>query len=98
MKSDESLASFLWRAMTIASQMRSYREKATNQVIVEKVLRSLNWKFDYVFVTIELSEDLPVISFDEMMGYLQAHVARINQSLDKNEENSFKVKDATTKY
>ncbi|KAH0661062.1 hypothetical protein KY290_029883 [Solanum tuberosum] len=98
MKSGESIASFLSRAMTIVSQMRSYGEKVTDQIIVEKVLRSLNPKFDHVVAAIEESKDLSVFSFDELMGSLQAHEARINRSVEKNEEKAFQVKDATTKY
>jgi len=60
MKSGESIASFLSRAMTIVSQMRSYGEKVTDQIIVEKVLRSLNPKFDHVVAAIEESKDLSV--------------------------------------
>ncbi|KAH0661378.1 hypothetical protein KY284_026309 [Solanum tuberosum] len=98
MKSGESIASFLSRAMTIVSQMRSYGEKVTDQIIVGKVLRSLNPKFDHVVAAIEESKDLSVFSFDELMGSLQAHEARINRSVEKNEEKAFQVKDATTKY
>jgi len=79
MKSGESIASFLSRAMTIVSQMRSYGEKVTDQIIVEKVLRSLNPKFDHVVTAIEEFKDQSVFSFDELMGSLQAHEARINR-------------------
>ena len=65
MKSGESIASFLSRAMTIVSQMRSYGE-VTDQIILEKVLRSLNPKFGHVVAAIEESKDLSVFSFDKM--------------------------------
>lgn len=97
MKGGESIASFLSRAMTIVSQMRSYGEKVTDQTIVEKVLRNLNPKFDHVVGAIEESKDLSVFSFDELMGSLKAHEARINRSVEKNEEKAFQVKDAATK-
>ncbi|XP_027771422.1 uncharacterized protein LOC114076508 [Solanum pennellii] len=89
MKSGESIASFLSRAMTIVSQMRSYGKKVTDQIIVEKVLRSLNPKFDHVVAAIEESKDLSVFFFDKLMGSLQSHEARINRSVEKNEEKAF---------
>ena len=64
----------------IVSQMQSYTEKVTNQTIVEKELRSLTQNFDHVVVAIEESKNLSVFSFDELMGSLQDHEARINRS------------------
>ena len=77
MTKSESIASFMSRAMSIVSQVRSYREKVIDQIIVEKVLRSLNPKFGHVVAAIEESKDLSVFSFDELMGSLQAHKVRI---------------------
>ena len=42
---------------------------------------------------IEESKDLYVFSFDELMSSLQAHEARLNRSLKKNEEKAFQVKE-----
>ncbi|KAH0745660.1 hypothetical protein KY285_007317 [Solanum tuberosum] len=98
MNSGESIAGFSSRVTTIVSQMRSYKEKVIDQTIVEKVLRSLTPKFDHVVAAIEESNNLSVFSFDELMGSLQAHEARINQSTKKNEKKAFQVKDSATKY
>ncbi|CAL5412844.1 unnamed protein product [Camellia sinensis] len=97
MKNGESIADFLSRVMTIVSQMRSYGEKISDETVVAKVLRSLTPKFDHVVAAIEESKDLPVFSFDELMGSLQAHETRINRSLEKNEEKAFQMKDIVTK-
>ncbi|KAH0779714.1 hypothetical protein KY290_006141 [Solanum tuberosum] len=98
MKSGESIADFLSRAVAIVSKMRSYGEKVTDQTIVEKILRSLAPKFDHVVAAIEESKDLSVFSFDELMGSLQAHEARLNRSTEKNEEKAFQVKEEAAKY
>ncbi|KAF3651721.1 putative chaperonin 60 subunit beta 4, chloroplastic-like [Capsicum annuum] len=86
MKSGESIADFLSKAVAIVSKMRSYGEKVTDQTIVEKILRSLTLKFDHVVAGIEESKDLSVFFFDELMGSLQAHEARLNRSTEKNGE------------
>ncbi|KAG6432985.1 hypothetical protein SASPL_104586 [Salvia splendens] len=92
MKNGESVAYFLSRAMATVSQMRSCEEKIVDQTIVEKVLKSLTPKFDHVVVVIEKSKDLSVFSFEELMGFLQAHESRINRSFEKSNEKAFQVK------
>ncbi|KAK2983132.1 hypothetical protein RJ640_022604 [Escallonia rubra] len=97
MKSGESIADFLSRAMAIVSQMRSYGKNISYETVVAKVLRSLTPKFDHVVAVIEESKDLSIFSFDELVGSLQAHESRINRSLDKNEEKAFQVKETVTR-
>ncbi|KAK3042931.1 hypothetical protein RJ639_001007 [Escallonia herrerae] len=97
MKSGESIADFLSRAMAIVSQLRSYGEKIFDETVVAKVLRSLAPKSDHVVAAIEESKDLSVFSFDELMGSLQAHESRINRSLEKNEEKAYQVKETVIK-
>ncbi|KAK2976681.1 hypothetical protein RJ640_004282 [Escallonia rubra] len=87
MKSNESVQDFLSRVSGIVSQMKSYGEKW-----VAKVLRSLTTKFDHVVAAIEESKDLSVFSFNELMGSLQAHEARMNRSAEKSEEKTFQAK------
>ncbi|GJW58649.1 retrovirus-related pol polyprotein from transposon TNT 1-94, partial [Tanacetum coccineum] len=92
MKGNESVQEYLAKVSSIVSQMRSYGEKITDETIVAKVLRSLHPKFDHVVAAIEESKDLSVFSFDELMGSLQAHEARINRNTDKEEEKAFQIR------
>lgn len=73
--------------------MRTYGAIVTNQIIVEKVLRSLNSKFYHVVAAIEESKDLSIFTFDELMGSLQAYEVRINRSLEEAEEKALQVQD-----
>lgn len=79
--------------MNVISQMRTYGEKIADQTIIEKVLRSLTPKFDHVVAAIEESKDLSIFTFDDPMGSLQAHEARISRSTDNGEEKVFQIKE-----
>ncbi|GKE52349.1 hypothetical protein Tco_1487505 [Tanacetum coccineum] len=93
MKGNEYVQEYLAKVSSIVSQMRSYREKITDETIVAKVLRRLHPKFDHVVAAIEESKDLSVFSFDELMGSLQAYEARINRNTNKEEEKAFQIRD-----
>ncbi|KAK3033599.1 hypothetical protein RJ639_034715 [Escallonia herrerae] len=77
--------------------MKSYGEKLEDAIVVAKVLRSLTTKFDHVVAAIEESKDLSIFSFDELMGSLQAHEARMNRSAEKSEEQAFQAKEESYK-
>ncbi|KAD6454911.1 hypothetical protein E3N88_09617 [Mikania micrantha] len=82
MKDGEAVGDFLSRVMKIVNQKRAYGELVPDQKIVEKVLRSLPVKWDHVVTAIEESKDLTQLSFDQLMGSLQAHEARVNRGAD----------------
>ncbi|KAK2975599.1 hypothetical protein RJ640_003036 [Escallonia rubra] len=93
MKSDEYVQDFLFRVSGIVNQIKSYDEKLEDEIVVAKVLRSLTTKFDHVVAAIEESKDLSIFLFDELMGSLQAHEARMNRSAEKCEEKAFQAKE-----
>ena len=83
---------FLTKVAAIVNQLRSYGEEVSERTVVTKVLRSLTPKFDHVVAAIEESKNLSTYSFDELMGSLQSHEAKINRTEEKSEENAFQIK------
>jgi len=46
--------------------MKAYREKMGQVVIIKKTLRSMTLRFDYVVCSVEESNDLDVLTIDEL--------------------------------
>lgn len=92
MKEGEIVADFLSRVMKNVNQKRAFGKDVSDQTIIEKVLRSLPLKWDHVVTAIEESKDLTVMTFDQLMGSLQAHEDRVNRGANANvEEQAFQA-------
>ncbi|KAL6522105.1 hypothetical protein OROMI_031982 [Orobanche minor] len=79
MKSSENISEYVTRVKTVTNEMKRNGESLDEVRVMEKLLRSLTRKFEYVVTSIEESKDLSTISLDELVGSLQAHEQRINQ-------------------
>ncbi|XP_023741703.1 uncharacterized protein LOC111889782 [Lactuca sativa] len=98
LKASETVQEYLAKASSIVIQMRAYGDKISDEVVVAKVLRSLPSKFDHIVAAIEESKDLATFSFDELMGSLQAHEARINRSQTQDGERGFQIQGEQGRY
>ncbi|XP_070675833.1 uncharacterized protein [Malus domestica] len=79
MKNGETVNGYFGRTLAIANKMRTHGEKMDDVVIIEKILRSMTTKFDYVVCSIEESNDLDVMSIDELQSSLLVHEQRMSQ-------------------
>nr|XP_017233138.1 PREDICTED: uncharacterized protein LOC108207189 [Daucus carota subsp. sativus] len=79
MKSSENIGEFVTRLKTVTNELKRNGESLDDVRVMEKLLRSLTRKFDYVVTSIEESKDLSTICIDELVGSLQAHEQRMNQ-------------------
>ncbi|GKV46281.1 hypothetical protein SLEP1_g53273 [Rubroshorea leprosula] len=58
------------KTMAIANKMRIHGENLEDVAIVEKILRSMTTKFNYVVCSIEESNDIEALSLDELQNSL----------------------------
>jgi len=66
MKEGETIDEYFVRTLSIASKMITQGEKMDQTLVVEKILRSLASKFNYVVCSIEESNDVTTLSIDEL--------------------------------
>ena len=79
MKEGEKVDEYFARTLTIVNKMKVYGEKIEQSVIIEKILRSMTLKFNYVVCSIEESNDLSTMTIDELQSSLLIHEQRMHR-------------------
>jgi RNase H-fold protein (predicted Holliday junction resolvase) len=78
MKSLESISDYYHTTiMVIVNQMRRNGEALTDARIIERILRSLDPKFDFVVIAIEESKEVDKLMVDHLMASWRQYVRRI---------------------
>ncbi|KAH0652619.1 hypothetical protein KY289_030297 [Solanum tuberosum] len=85
MKEGESVMSYYARTME-SNKMRFHGEKMNDVIIVEKILRSLTPKYDYVVCSIEESKDIDELSLNELQSSLLVHEQKMNRNSTSEEQ------------
>lgn len=73
MKEGEKVNEYFSRTLTVANKMKAHGEKMEQVVIVEKILRSMMSKFDYVASSIKESNNPTTMTIDELQSSLLVH-------------------------
>jgi len=79
MKSSDSISDYHKRIMVIVNQMSRNGETFTDAQITEKILKSLDLKFNFIIVIIEESKEVDKFTVDELISSLQAHEQKIRK-------------------
>ncbi|KAK2431500.1 hypothetical protein QL285_029719 [Trifolium repens] len=85
MKNNEKVSDYISRMILITNEMKACGETLSEQVIIEKVLRSLTPQFDYIVVAIEHSKDLSSMRIEELQSSLEAQELRLTERTSERE-------------
>ncbi|GAU36545.1 hypothetical protein TSUD_277510 [Trifolium subterraneum] len=91
MGESESVNDYFARTLAIANKMTSYGERVEQVTVVEKVLRSMSAKFNYVVCSIEQSNDVTTLSIDELQSNLLVQEQRMKSQQTNHEEQALKA-------
>ncbi|GAU31303.1 hypothetical protein TSUD_315120 [Trifolium subterraneum] len=91
MKESESVNEYFGRVLTIANRMTAHGERLEAVTIVEKILRSMQPKFNHVVCSIEVSCDVTSLSVEELQSSLIVHEQRMKGQEAHVEEQALKV-------
>jgi hypothetical protein len=61
----------------MANKMKVHGERMEQSVIIEKILRSMTLKFNYVICSIEESNDLSIMTINELQSSMLVHEQRM---------------------
>ncbi|GJR34914.1 retrovirus-related pol polyprotein from transposon TNT 1-94 [Tanacetum coccineum] len=89
MKPDEPVSDYFSQVMAIVNKMRIHGDKTEGVTVIEKILRSLTTKFNFVVCAIEESKDVDELSLDELQSSLMVHEQKFKQP--DSEERALKV-------
>jgi len=81
MKAGETVNEYFARTLTIANKMKANGETLGDVAIIEKILRSLTLKFDYVVCSIKESKDMDTLIIDELQSSLLVHEQRMSSHI-----------------
>ncbi|XP_019450621.1 PREDICTED: uncharacterized protein LOC109352893 [Lupinus angustifolius] len=77
MEEGDKVGEYFTKILTITNQMKGYGEAITDTMIIEKIMRSLLPRFDFIVVAIEESKDVTLMKIEELQSSLEAHELRL---------------------
>ena len=80
MKDSETVDTLYTRVVGLINQLKSHGEDIEDQMVVEKILRSLPPIFENLAVTLEEHTDVSIFTIDELQASLINHEHRLNRT------------------
>ncbi|XP_019450686.1 PREDICTED: uncharacterized protein LOC109352955 [Lupinus angustifolius] len=66
----DRIGEYFTKVLTITNQMKGFGEQVTYLMIIEKIMRSLPQKFDFIVVAIDVSKDANAMKIEELQSSL----------------------------
>jgi hypothetical protein len=73
MKEGELISDYFSRVLTVTNNLKRNGEKYDDVRIMEKILRSVDPKFEHIVTVIEETKDLEDITMEQLLGSMQAY-------------------------
>ena len=91
MQKGETVNDYIGKVMSLASKMRMHGDSITNVAVVEKILRALTPKIDYIVCSIEEANNVEEMQIDELQSSLLVHEQRLNRTSAIEEMTALKI-------
>ncbi|XP_023006004.1 uncharacterized protein LOC111498881 [Cucurbita maxima] len=91
MQKGEIVNDYIGKVISLASKMRMHGGSITDVAVVEKILRSLTPKFDYIVCSIEKANNVEEMQIDELQSSLLVHEQRLNHTSAIEEMTALKI-------
>ncbi|CAJ2635130.1 unnamed protein product [Trifolium pratense] len=91
MKENESVEQYFSRTLAIANRMSAQGQTLQEVEVVEKILRSMSSKFNYVVCSIEESNDVTAMSIDSLQSSLIVQEQRMKRQTEITDEQALKI-------
>lgn len=91
---NEKISDYFNKILTLSNYMKGCGETITDLQIIEKIMRSLPQRFDFIVVAIEESRNLEELKIEELQSSLEAHEMRLldrDRNPIKHDEQALKV-------
>ena len=79
MEDDQKIAEYISKLINLVNQMKACGEAMTDQQIVEKIMRTLSPRFDFIVVAIQESKDVKTLKIEELQSSLEAHELMVSE-------------------
>ncbi|GAU46070.1 hypothetical protein TSUD_180060 [Trifolium subterraneum] len=91
MGESETVNEYFARTLSIANRMTTQGERMEELVVVEKILRSIPSRFNYVVCSIKEANDINTLTIDGLQSSLLVHKGRMKNQKDQSDEQALKV-------
>ena len=85
-KDGESVSNYFTRVLAVTNQIKRNGEKLDDVKVMEKILRSLDSKFNHIVAIIEETKDLKAMSIEQLLGSLQSYEEKTKNKSEVDED------------